>query len=360
MGWIPLQIYAAETEIPQALWKMQPLSYKLISAAWVDSYSLKTSNNQRSWRWSSGIQRNLYTHCAEMLWCSFTAWAPHSILTKAKANTQDGEGRRAQNGRCVSCPCVCLKWQVWGTVLSPALQNSIPHPNPWTIFLPSVWATRCVTLASLHGSLYGQRCGSLAPVPALPSLGQLTEAGGYCWDPAPTWPPATQIMVGRPLRYQACPWPWSQAKLQGQPASLGFMLHPACGPITATLIMQASKSSKGIIQRKKKDVKIEFLAFLLSNLYVKYSQHWEGRPWKLEKSSAVNQAITLPLLLPQTPGLCPSPVCNWKPALGFKPTKKHHCEKCTVWVPNLCVGYTTISILFFPACRKGEQGGCVV
>lgn len=238
----------------------------------------------------------------------------------------------------MSCPYACLKWQVWGTVLSPALQNSIPRPQPLDHFPPfSLSHSVCNTFCTVH--LMGQGCGSLAPVPALPSLGQLAEAGGYCWDPVPTWPPATQRMVGRPLRYQACPWPWSQAKLQCQPASLGFMLHPACGPITATLIMQASKSSKGIIQRKKKDVKIEFLAFLLSTLYVKHSQHWEGRPRKLEKRSAVNQAINLPLLLPQTPGLCPSPVCNWKPALGFKPAEKHHCEnapcECQTYVLDI-------------------------
>lgn len=43
-------------------------------------------------------------------------------------------------------------------------------------------------------------------------------------------------MAVRPLRHQACPRPWSQAKLQGQPAALRFMLYPllARGPIKAT------------------------------------------------------------------------------------------------------------------------------
>lgn len=68
-----------------------------------------------------------------------------------------------------------------------------PHsPSSWTIFLPSAWATQPVTLGSLHHSPY--RSGMWIPGPSttLPFLGQLAEAGGYCWDPAPSWPPATQ------------------------------------------------------------------------------------------------------------------------------------------------------------------------
>lgn len=78
--------------------------------------------------------------------------------------------------------------------------------------------------------------------------------------------------------------------------------------------------------KEKKDARNSIFTFLLSTLYARYSHYWEIRPWELEKSSAVNQAISLPLLLPQTAGLCPSPVCNLKPALGFKPAEKHHCE----------------------------------
>lgn len=185
--------------------------------------------------------------------CSFTAWAPHSSLTKAKGNAQDGEGRRVQNGRFMACPHVCLKWQVWGTVLPPALQISAPRSQRLDHFPPfnlSHWA--CNTWFSAPFTL-GVRDVAHWPRPQLcPFLASWLKLGATAGTRLPRGLLPHSRMVVRPLGHQACPWPWSQAKLQGQPASLGFMLHPACGPITATLIMQASKSCKEIDHTKEK------------------------------------------------------------------------------------------------------------
>lgn len=126
-----------------------------------------------------------------MLWCSFTAWAPHSILTKAKANAHNGGERRVQKGRCTSCLHACLKLEVWGTVLSPTRQYSAPRTQPFVYFPHFHFEPKYETLFSAPSTLQ-VRDVVLTPVPALPFLDQFAEAGGYCWDPAPMCPPATQ------------------------------------------------------------------------------------------------------------------------------------------------------------------------
>lgn len=124
-----------------------------------------------------------------------------------------------------------------------------PHgPSPRTIFLPSACNTR-------FSAPFTSRVRDVAHRPQCqlcPFSASWLKLGATAGTGLPRGLLAPSRMVVRPLRHQACPWPWSQAKLQGQPASLGFMLHPACGPITATLIRQASKSCTGIIQRKKR------------------------------------------------------------------------------------------------------------
>lgn len=68
-----------------------------------------------------------------------------------------------------------------------------PHsPSPWTIFLPSVWATQPATLDSLHRSPYRSGMWLTGPITTLPFLGQLAEAGATAGTTVPTWPPATQ------------------------------------------------------------------------------------------------------------------------------------------------------------------------
>lgn len=129
---IPLLTCATKTEIPEAPGFLKNVTSLLQEIHF--SYSLL---NVLKWAIISDFNTDiqayrgyLLTHYAEMLWCSFTARVPHSILTKAKANAHDGGEGRVQNSRCTSC----LRDHLKGTVLSPAPQYSAPWTQPLVHF----------------------------------------------------------------------------------------------------------------------------------------------------------------------------------------------------------------------------------
>lgn len=112
-----------------------------------------------------------------------------------------------------------------------------PHGcSPWSIFLTfSLNHSMYKTLFSAPSTLQVRDVGSwpqCQPCPLSASLPRLGATAGT-WLPCALLPP--KKMAVQPLRHQARPWPWSQAKLQGQPAALRFMLYPllVCGPIKA-------------------------------------------------------------------------------------------------------------------------------
>lgn len=116
-------------------------------------------------------------------------------------------------------------------------RSTQPHgSSPLSIFLTfSLNHSTYKTLFSAPPTLQVRdvvRWPQCQPCPFSASLLRLGATAGTRL-PCALLPP--KKMAVRPLRHQACPWPWSQAKLQGQPAALRFMLYPVlvCGPIKA-------------------------------------------------------------------------------------------------------------------------------
>lgn len=196
----------------------------------------------------------------------------------------------------------CLS-QMGGVGHSPSIcpaefSPTVPALGPFSSLQSEPLSQQHLILCAVH--LTGQGCGSLAPAPLCPFLASWLKLGLLLGLLCPRGLLPPSRMAVRPLRHQVHPWPWSQAKLQGQLASLGFMLHPACGPITATLIMQTSKSCKGIIQRKEKGARNSIVTFLLSTLYAKYSQYWEGGSWR--RAQLLSKQSIFPCFFPKPQG----------------------------------------------------------
>jgi len=112
-----------------------------------------------------------------------------------------------------------------------------PHGHsPWSIFPTSgLNHSMYKTLFSVPSTFHVMdvvRWPQCQPCSFSASSMRLGAAAGM-WLPCVLLPP--KKMAERPLRHQARPWPWSQAKLPGQPAAPRFILYPllACGPIKA-------------------------------------------------------------------------------------------------------------------------------